>query len=196
MKKIIISATLAATLVFGYGCAEKKDSNEAAKEINETKIDDKAVTGAQGASEGDQEDESEYLVDLANTGLTEYELSKVAADRATNPRVKAYAKEAMTEHAAGEKELRDLAQQKNLTLPTTLSDASRSMLAELTEEKAGKDFDSKYLDQMEDINDKAISKAKGVRDNTANTAMKSFVSKIITDDESHKAEAEALEKIL
>ena len=192
MKKVLLSATLMATLVFGYGCSGKKDSNEAAKDVNETKIEDQATANTQGASEGDQKDESTYLVDLANTGLTEYELSKVAAERATNPGVKSYAQETVKQHSADEKELRDLAQTKNLTLPATLSEESQEMLKKLNDEKAGKDFDKKYLDQMEDVNEKALGKAKGVRDNTKDAAVRNFITKVITDDEKHKDEAKKL----
>ncbi len=192
MKKVMLGATLLATLFFGYGCSGKKDSNEAAKDVNETKIDDNATANTGGASEGDQKDESTYLVDLANTGLTEYELSKLAADRAMNPGVKSYAQATVKQHATDEKELRDMAQSKNLTLPTTLSKDSQDMLADLSDEKAGKDFDKKYLDQMEDVNDKAISKAKGVENNTKDQAMRTFIAKILSDDEKHKAEAKTL----
>lgn len=195
MKRLFLSLTLAASL-FSYGCSSKKDSNEVAKDINETKIEDKAVTNTEGTSPGDQKDESEYLVDLANTGLTEYELSKVAAERAGNPQVKAFAETTVKQHAVDETELRKMTKTKNLTLPTTLSKDSQAMLAALIDQKVGKNFDKKYLNQMQDISDKAISKAKGVVNNTEDIALKNFINKIRAADEQHKSKAEELEDVL
>lgn len=196
MKNILLSTTLLFALAFASGCAGKKDSNAAAKDINETKIKNEVTANAQDATKGEQQEESNYLVDLANTGLTEYELSKVAVDRATNPAVKAYAKDLVIQHAADEKDLRAMAQQKNLTLPTTLSRGSQDKLADLVDEKTGKDFDKKYIQQLQTINDKAIGDAKGIRDNTESNAMKAFINKILADDQTHKEKADKLEKQL
>ena len=154
------------------------------------------MTNTEGASEGNQKDESEYLVDLANTGLTEYELSKVAAERAGNAQVKAFAEATVKQHTVDETELQKMTKTKNLTLPTTLSKDSQDMLAALIDQKVGKDFDKRYLDQMQDITDKAISKAKGVVNNTEDIALKNFINKIRAADEQHKSKAEELENVL
>lgn len=196
MKNRVISAILAAALITGYGCSRKKDSTDAAKDINKTKINDEATTSTREVSVNDQKDEAAYLVELADTGLTEYELSLVAVDRATNPRVKTYARELVSQHAAYEKGLRDTAQQRKLTLPTTLSQESQAMVSDLADETAGTDFDQKYLAQIKTINGKAISQAEGVRDNTQRIGIKNFANKLIADGENHRMQAEKLGEVL
>lgn len=187
---------LAAALITGYGCSGKKDSTDAAKDINKTKINDEATTGTREVSVNDQKDEAAYLVELADTGLTEYELSLVAVDRATNPRVKTYARELVSQHAAYEKGLRDTAQQRKLTLPTTLSQESQAMVSDLADETAGTDFDRKYLDQIKTVNGNAISQAEGVRDNTQRIVMKNFANKLIANGENHRMQAGKLGEVL
>lgn len=196
MKKAMLCAGLAVMLVAGYGCSGKKDSNEAAKDINEAKIEDKATANTDDESETDQINESTYLVDLANVGLTGYELSKLAVQRATNQEVKIYAQDVGKKYLAADKELQALTQPKKLTLPTTLSKDSQGMLADLTDEKPGADFDKKYLSQMADLNKQTTAKASGIRTNTQNTALQNFVTQVLADSKAQKEQLQKLQDAL
>ena len=195
MKKIIVSLSLAIALLAGYGCSSKTDSTEQAKETNEERIDDQAVN-TRNNDKDDAEDMSDGLVDLANTGMTEYELSKMAVQQATNPDVKAYAQKAVSEHEKDEYGLTKLAREMNLTLPTTLSKDGQDSMEDLRDEKAGKDFDKKYLSEMQSVNKKAIDVADDLEDDGPSDAVKKFAAKIKADDTEHRNRAEALEKAL
>lgn len=193
MKKTMMLALTAASLFLGVGCSSRKDSNEAAKEANEQKVDNEA-TATNSDTESDAKDVDAYMVDLANTGRTEYELSKLAEERAASTAVKEYASETVKQHGKDEAELKSEAQKRNITLPTTLSNDSQDMLTKLREEKKGADFDKKYLDDMADVNDKAISKGKKLLDNTKDAELKTYVEKIIRDDEEHMNKAKGLKE--
>lgn len=195
MKKIIVSLSLAITLLAGYGCSSKTDNSKQAKEVNEERIDDQAVN-TRNNDKDDAEDMSDGLVDLANTGMTEYELSKMAVQQATNPAVKAYAQKAVSEHEKDEYGLTKLAREMNLTLPTTLSKDGQDSMEDLRDEKVGKDFDKKYLSEMQAVNKKAIDVADDLEDDGPSDAVKKFAAKIKADDTEHRNRAEALEKAL
>ena len=147
-------------------------------------------------SEGDAKDVAEYMVDLANTGMAELEMSKIAAERATNQSVKDFAKQTVDAHTQDETSLKAEAAKYNVTLPSTMSNDSQEMLTKLRDEKAGMDFDKKYLDNMADVNDKAMSKAKNLIDNTNVPALKEFAQKIVTDDQQHMDKAKMLKDAL
>ena len=190
MKKMIVLA-LCAGLATGYGCSSRKDSDEAADKINEAKVDSQATAiGSDAKSEAD--DVNEYMVDLANSGRTELELSKLAAERATSAAVKAYAQETAKQHRRDETELKAEAENRKITLPTTLSNDSRDRVADLDKEKAGEAFDKKYLDQMAEVNDKAVSRAKKLIESSKDAALKTYVQQVMADDEQHKAKAKQL----
>ena len=195
MKKTLLLPLLLATMALGNGCSSKKDSNEAAKDANDTKVDNEA-TATMSDSKTDTKDVTDYMVDLANTGRAEYEMSKVAQERATNAKVKAYAAETVKMHSKDEAELKSEARKRNVTLPTTLSNDSQEMMTKLKAEKKGADFDKEYLDDMADVNDKAISKGKGLIDNTKDTELKTYVQKIISDDQEHMAKAKKLKDMI
>lgn len=195
MKKTLLFPLLLATMLLGNGCSSKKDSNEAAKDANDTKVDNEA-TATMSDSKTDTKDVTDYMVDLANTGRAEYEMSKVAEARATNAKVKAYAAETVKMHSKDEAELKSEAQKRNVTLPATLSNDSQEMMTKLKGEKKGSDFDKKYLDDMADVNDKAISKGKGLVDNTTDAGLKTYVQKIISDDQEHMDKAKKLKDMI
>ena len=192
MKLTLLSAALIVGLLFNSGCSSKKDSTDTAEKINDNKIENGSTETMASDNKGDAKDVAEYMVDLSNTGLTEYEMSKIAAERATNSSVKDYARQTVDMHSKDEQELKAEASKYNITLPSTLSNDSQEMLTKLRDEKAGADFDKKYLDNMADVNDKAISKAKNLIDNTTQPGLKDFVQKIITDDQQHMDKAKML----
>lgn len=195
MKTTTLSAALLAGSLFAGGCSSKTDSTQVAEKTNDQKMENTGTAGAQPTtanSQGDTKDVATYMVDLANTGRTEFELSQAAAARASSPAVKAYASKTVVQHAKDEQELKAEAAKYNVTLPTTLSDDSQKMLADMGKEKAGADFDKKYLDDMADVNDKAISKAKDLVSNTNKQELKDFVQKVMRDDDGHLNEAKKL----
>ncbi len=195
MKNTLISLSLALALLSGYGCSSKTDSTKQAKEANEERIDDQAVDTKNGDKD-DAEDMSDGLVDLAGMGMTEYELSKMAVQQSTNAGVKAYAQKAVSEHEKDEYGLTKLARDMNLTLPATLSKDGQERIEDLRDEKAGKDFDKKYLSQMQAVNKKAIDVADDLEDDGPSDAVKKLAAKIKADDTVHRNQAEALVKAL
>lgn len=197
MKRTLLSAAVIAGLLFNSGCSsDNRDSKETAKDINENRIENGADATTASDSKSDSKDVADYMVDLSNTGLTEYELSKLAAEKAVTPTVKQYAKETVDQHVKDEGGLKAEASKYGIVLPTTLSNDSQEMLTKLRDEKVGTDFDKKYLDNMADINDKAISKAKNLNENTTQQELRTFVQKIIMDDQAHMDKAKAIKGMM
>jgi putative membrane protein len=97
------------SLSLAYSCSSRKNSNQMAKEANDQKIDNQQETTATD-TKGDAKDATGYMVDLANTGRTEYELSQLAQERATNAGVKEYARQTTSMHSRDEAELKAEAQ--------------------------------------------------------------------------------------
>lgn len=200
MKTTPLSIALLSVLLAAAGCSSNTDSTKMADNANDQKIDkaDSAGTGAAMAagSTGDAKDVADYLVTLANTGRTEYEMSQVAASRATTPAVKEYASKTVAQHAQDEQELKAEAAKHNITLPTVLSNDSQDMLTSLNKETKPMDFEKKYLDNMADINDKAIGKEKDLMANTNKPELKEYIQKVMDDDQKHLTEAKTLRSTL
>ena len=194
MKNAALSALLLAGLLFNASCSSKNDSKDMAENANDNKIEnnESGAAAMTANSTGDAKDVSEYMVDLANTGMTELEMSKVAASKAVTPGVKDFASKTVSAHAQDDQKMKDIAGKYNITLPSTLSNDSQDMLTKLNQQTAGADFDKQYLNNMADINDNAVGKAKDLVDNADKPDLKSFAENIVSDDTKHRDEAKQL----
>lgn len=189
---------LTATLLVGFtltGCSSNTDSTKKAEKLNDEKIDKQAVA----ASTDDKDkakDIADDLVELTSMGMTEYELSKIASQRATNPQVKAYAQQAMNDHQRDERELRTIAKQLNVTLPSAMANEGKDRIDDLNKIKTGTAFDVEYLGEMTKVNDKAIDVADDLKDNAPADNVKTFAKKLIDDDKKHRDLAKQIKNVL
>ncbi|MBC3787119.1 DUF4142 domain-containing protein [Spirosoma utsteinense] len=192
MKINILSALMVSGLLLG-GCG--KDSKEAAKEVNEKKIDQQA-TAISDDAKSDAKEVADNVVELFSMGMTEYELSKIALQKATNPEVRSYAQRAMNEHQQNEKQLRDMARTMNITLPATMAKDGKDRIEDLQDEKPGTAFDLQYLKEMNTVNDKATDTADDLADNAPNETVKTFARKLEEGDKKHRDQAKQMRNAL
>ncbi|WP_080238638.1 DUF4142 domain-containing protein [Spirosoma rigui] len=192
MKTIILGAVLASGILLG-GCGT--DSKDKAKEVNEKKIDQQATAISDDAKK-DAKDVADNMVELFSMGMTEYELSKLALQKATNPEVRSYAQRAMNEHQQNEKQLRDMARSMNITLPATMAKDGKDRVEDLQDEKPGTAFDLQYLKEMNTVNDKAADTADDLADNAPNDAVKTFARKLEDSDKKHRDQAKQMRNAL
>ncbi|MFD2570917.1 DUF4142 domain-containing protein [Spirosoma soli] len=193
INQLTTSFLLALTLF--YSCSSGTDSTENANKANEERIDKQAVAASSDAKD-EAKNVSKSMVELTNTSMTEYELSKVALQKATNPEVRSFAQQAMNDHQQDERTLRAIAKQMNVILPTELSGKSKGSIGKLSDMKAGTEFDLQYLDYMTNVNDDALDAADELEDSAPADNVKSFAKKITEDDKKHKDRAKQLKNAL
>lgn len=189
----LLPALFIASLMLG--CFSGSDSLEKTEKINNDRIDKQAVALSDDAKK-EAKEVAKKMVQLSNSGHTEYELSKIALTKATNPEVRAYAQRVMNDHQADDRTLQSLAKQMNVTLPAELADESKDHLSKLTDMTKGTAFDLQYLDFMKDLNDDGIDAADDLKDNAPNDAVKSFAKKLLDDDKTHKEQSRELKNVL
>ena len=192
MKTNVLSTLLAAGLLLG-GCGQ--DTKDAAKEINEKKIEQQSTAISNDAKD-DAKNVANNVVDLFSMGMTEYELSKIALPKATNPIVRAYAQRAMNEHQQNEKALRDMARTLNITLPSGMAKDGKDRIEDLQDKKPGTAFDTQYLKEMATVNDKAMDISDDLADKAPNNTLKSFARKLKDSDKNHREQAKQLRNVL
>jgi len=130
--------------------SSNKDSVDSAKNINDSVANtakDTATT-PQAAAPVDKKD-ADFAVEAANGGMAEVAMGQVAATNAASQRVKDFGAMMVKDHSDAGDKLKQLAQQKNITLPSALADKEQKMLADL-QKKTGKDFDKAYMNMMLD----------------------------------------------
>ena len=91
---------------------------------------------------------SEFMTEAADARMMDIEEGKLALQKGSNDLVKNYAEQLVADNTKLLKELRSLAAQKNIILPTTLSNDKADGLNDLRE-KDGEEFDKKFIKMIQ-----------------------------------------------
>lgn len=162
-------------MVILVGCNPKNnsDSTELAEDQNERKFEDSKI-----------EEDTEFAVAAADGGMLEVQLGKLAQTNSTMANVKAFGQMMVDAHSKANEELKTLAAQKNITLPTTLSDKNQKRYNDLAA-KTGKDFDDAYTEFMVKDHKDDIDKFKREADKGKDADLKSWAAGKVATLEHH-----------
>jgi putative membrane protein len=144
MKKLMYVMAISA-LAFQACNGGNKDAKESADSLNMAKdtTTNAAATGVIAVDEAD----SKFTTQAAVGGMAEVELGKLALEKSSNPQVKEFATMMVKDHGMANTELMAIAQQKNITLPSTVDEEHKKKMDDLSK-KTGADFDKAYVDAM------------------------------------------------
>jgi len=154
---------------------ESADSTNAAKDttkMDSTAKDTTKMSGAMAVST----DDSKFATDVANGGLAEVALGKLAQQKATNPQVKSFADMMVKDHSKANDELMAIAKAKNITLPAAPDADHQKKLDDLSK-LSGKDFDKAYVDAMVDGHKKTLDLLKMGEKDCKDAELKAFATK-------------------
>jgi len=198
MKKI--SFVLLA-LPFVFACNNgSKDSVEKADSANEAKsdttnnTDTRSKMSTSGTMAVDQST-SDFMVKVADVGMTEVKLGGIAEEKAMNKRVKEFGAMMTRDHSKAGDELKSLARRKNVTLPEKVGDDHQKKIDDLNK-KSGKDFDKAYIDMMVDGHQSTVDDFEKASNNTKDPDVKSWVDKTLPTLKMHLDSAKAIQKAI
>jgi putative membrane protein len=136
-----------------------------------------------------------FLKQAAASSIGEIELGKLAAQRGSSERVKAYGNKMVADHTRMNQEVKALAAQKNIELPTTIDDKhqhERQKLAELS----GTDFDRAYMAEMTSGHEKVVEQFESASKTSTDDDVKALAARSLPVLEGHLAEAEQIQGTL
>ncbi len=182
MKKITMSALLAASLCIGFAACDspkkETDSAEVAEEQNEAKM-----------ATDDGEDDADFLVKAASGGMLEVQLGQMAQEKASSQSVKDFGKQMVTDHTKANEELKALAAQKNITLPTTVSNDHQEHIDKLAK-LSGTEFDEEYMQLMTKDHHKDVALFEEAAEDAKDPDIKAFAAKTLPTLKTHMQMAE------
>ena len=195
MKKIsVYLLTIAIYTLQACNSNDNKDSVDKANDAN-SKKDTSAVTSeakkdTMAAPVND--DVAKFAVKAANAGMTEVELGKMAQEKGSKS-VKEFGAMMVKDHTKAGDELKSLATEKNITLPSSISDDMKKHVDDLSK-KSGKDFDKDYIDMMVSDHKDVIDSFEDMAKNSKDSAFKNFAVKTLPTLYKHLGAAKAIEK--
>ena len=191
MKKA--AAVLSAlTLIMGACNNETKDSVEKADSANTAKMDSPG-TGNQPIRA--DEESSSFMVRAADGGMTEVHLARMAESKATDAKVKGFAAMMVQDHSAANEKVKMLANQRNVTLPDSIS-ADNKKKAEDLGRKTGKAFDKAFMDVMVKDHESAVDLFEKSGDKVNDTDVKTFINNTLPKIKMHLDSARTIRKSL
>ncbi|MEJ8803196.1 DUF4142 domain-containing protein [Pontibacter sp. H249] len=137
-------------------------------------------------------DDATFLMTAASSNMMEIELGKMVAQKATNPEVKQFAQMMVDHHTKATQELKSVASQMGVTLPTTMMPMHQSMIDKVSD-KSGAELEEKYMDTMETAHKMDIAMFEAKSQNANETNVKSFASKTLPTLKQHKEKADSIE---
>jgi putative membrane protein len=157
-----------------------------------------AVTSAQTPARQDAAKESKdakmargdakFLKEAAEGNLAEVRLGELADQRAASDSVKQFGKRMATDHQKAYDELKQLASQKGVMVPTAL-DRGHQRLYDRLSKLSGADFDRAYMKEMVKDHDKDVKAFRKEADAGKDADVKAWASKTLPTLQEHQQQA-------
>jgi putative membrane protein len=109
--------------------------------------------------------DASFAIKAAQGGLTEVKLGQLAAQKAADPDVKAFGQHMVDDHTKANEQLKAIAQEKGMTLPTDINAKQQATYNKLSK-LSGAEFDTAYIKDMvsdheEDVKDFSRESSRG-----------------------------------
>jgi len=135
-----------------------------------------------------------FMNDAAMGGMAEVQLGKLAQEKAMNQRVKNFGEMMVRDHSAANDDLKAIARQKNVTLPTDLG-KHQDHYNDLSK-KNGAEFDKAYMKMMLDDHQDDVKAFEKIAENGTDPDVKTFASQKLPVLRKHLDSAKAINKSL
>ena len=132
-----------------------------------------------------------FMRKAARGGKAEVELGKLAQEKASSPEVKQFGQRMVTDHSQAANQLKQVAEQKGVTLPDTLSAKDKATKARL-EKLSGDQFDRAYMKDMVQDHRKDVSEFERASKTAKDPAVKSFAEQTLPTLREHLKEAQKI----
>ncbi|MCX2742093.1 DUF4142 domain-containing protein [Pontibacter anaerobius] len=187
MRKSIRNVFALIALVFVTACGPDDSISQAAEQSVEQ-------FKAAGVKE-DMENDALFAAEAASASMLQVQLGEAAEGKAVSPEVKGLAQEMVTAHQNILNDLRDVAEQSNFVLPSTLGESHHEVYQEITD-KSGITFDLAYLKSIADQNKNMVDRYSDMAKNGQVMELKQYASKQVPLLKQHQQVLERLQDSL
>lgn len=185
-KRILLIVIITSGLIACNDTSKPADTKEEAIDRNKIQFE----------KEASEKDEATFFVDIAEMDLTAIEIAQLAEMKSSNEEIKKISLLLIDDHEKSVAELKDLADNREISLPLSVTDDGKDQYNALNE-KTGVNFDKKFLDMVIDDHQKAIKKMeKASVDDDKDENVKVWASNRITNLTDHLQQAKMLKEKL
>lgn len=136
-----------------------------------------------------------FLTEAAEGAVAEVELGQLASQKAANDKVKSFGQQMVTDHGAANTELKQLADRKQVTLPTAMGRQQKIEHDRLSK-LSGSAFDRAYVNLMVSDHQKDVAEFKKQSTQSTDADVKAFAAKTLPTLEQHLSLIQVIQKEL
>jgi putative membrane protein len=158
-----------------------------AEKGHEHSMADKANSGSSQLSAMDKH----FVRKAAEGGMAEVELGKLATQKASSDDVKKFGQRMVDDHTKANDQLKQLAQQKGIDLPTEPDSKDKATMKRL-EKLSGEQFDKAYMSDMVKDHTKDVSEFQKASNAAKDPDVKNFASQTLPTLQDHLKQAKGI----
>ena len=173
------------------GCATSTEQNQSTANANNTINANATARTSPATTASTTGSDTEFVNTVAMDGMAEVELGRLAVQKAKSPEVKQFAQRMVADHSKANVELKQLASNKNVTLPAepnAQQKADKDRLAKLS----GAEFDREYMTMMTAGHDKAVAAFEDEARNGKEVDVKAWSNKTLPTLREHQTLAKQI----
>jgi putative membrane protein len=130
-----------------------------------------------------------FMKEAAQGGMAEVQLGQLATQNAKSDEVKQFGQRMVDDHSKANDQLKQIAEQKGVTLPTDLSSKDKAEKDRLSKLQ-GEAFDRAYMQAMVTDHKKDVAEFKKEASNAKDSDVKNFASQTLPTLEDHLKQAQ------
>jgi len=138
----------------------------------------------EGAKKMMKSADTTFAMKAAQGGMAEVKLGKLAADKASNPDVKAFGQQMVDDHSKANDDLKETAAKENMTLPTDVNAKQQAMYNRL-EKLSGAAFDRAYVNDMVKDHEEDVKEFQKEANSGKDAQIKEFASRTLPVIQGH-----------
>lgn len=189
MKKFIVLLFTGCIWLFACNSESANDTpDNASNSDTATKTDESSANTTVSQPDAATTD---FLKKAADGGLAEVDAGKMGEEKASNPDVKRFASMMVNDHTGANAEVKKLAGERNVELPTAPSDENKQKAAKISGRK-GKEFDKAYMDMMVEDHKKTIGLFEKAQSDSKDEQVKAFIVSTLPKLKMHLDSAQAI----
>ena len=135
-------------------------------------------------------DDAQFMQSAAHSDQNEMQLSKLALEKGVTGMTKTYAEKMIADHTKSTAALKPIAAKAGVTLPTDM-DEQHQEIAKTMQQLSGKDFEDRYLQQMEADHQMTANTLAAHQQMTKNPALSGWITQTLPVVTQHLSMAKA-----
>jgi putative membrane protein len=187
---LITAAAFAGLLALAPAFAQNQGTTSGSSTQGQSQGHDMSKMDHKGSTQLSSQDEK-FIKEAAVGGMEEVELGRLATQKAASADVKNFGQRMVDDHSKANDQLKSIASQKGVTLPTTLPADKRQDLDKMSK-LSGAAFDKMYMTHMVKDHKKDVAEFEKEASKASDSSLKSFAQNTLPTLREHLQMAQSI----